>query len=139
MVIPHPGNIYLDKVPAAIEVINGYGKTSGSIQVDELGTLETPIALTSTLCIGRAIDGLISQADCPNSGNWDSNGHGQRRSRRMRGQLSQRHAGPHVTADHVLAALDSASRGPVKEGAALEPERECPASSSKVASALRRG
>ena len=117
VVIPHPGNIYLDKVPAAIEVINGYGKTSGSIQVDELGTLETPIALTSTLCVGRAIDGLISHAiaQTPEIGIRTATVNA------VVGECADSYLndmqGRHVTADHVLAAIDSASQGPVMEGA----------------------
>ncbi|HET8523519.1 MAG TPA: P1 family peptidase, partial [Thermomicrobiales bacterium] len=59
---PHPGNVFLEKVPGWIEVINGFGKTTGIAQVTELGTIETPIALTSTLCVGRVADALITHA-----------------------------------------------------------------------------
>lgn len=58
-VIPHEGNIFREKLIAATHVINGFGKTIGTIQVNELGTLETPIILTNTLSVGCASDTLI--------------------------------------------------------------------------------
>src|SRR6476469_4872773 len=62
VVLPHPGNLFQEKAPAAIHVINGFGKTTGLAQVGELGTIESPIALTSTLCVGRVADALITHA-----------------------------------------------------------------------------
>jgi len=59
-VLPHPGNIFEDKVMAAAHVINGFGKSMGIIQIEELGTLETPILLTNTLSVGEAASALIS-------------------------------------------------------------------------------
>jgi hypothetical protein len=56
---PHSGNVFLEKVPAAIHVANGFGKLTGVTQVDELGTLETPVVLTNTLAVGRVADALI--------------------------------------------------------------------------------
>lgn len=58
-VLPHPGNLFQDKVLAASYVLNGFGKTAGTIQIDELGTLETPILLTNTLSVGTVSDALI--------------------------------------------------------------------------------
>ena len=58
-VLPHGGNLFRDKVPAAVHVINGFGKTAGSIQISELGTLETPILLTNTLSVGTVSDALV--------------------------------------------------------------------------------
>lgn len=58
-VVPHDGNLFRDKVVAASHVINGFGKSIGLMQVDELGTLETPILLTSTLNVGLVADGLV--------------------------------------------------------------------------------
>ncbi|WP_409295323.1 P1 family peptidase [Peribacillus sp. SCS-26] len=58
-IIPHPGNIFREKLVAASHVINGFGKTMGTIQMSELGGLETPIILTNTLAIGTAADALI--------------------------------------------------------------------------------
>ncbi len=60
VVLPPPANPYLEKLTAASWVFNGYGKTLGLVQVDELGTLETPIALTSTLNVGKVHDALVS-------------------------------------------------------------------------------
>lgn len=59
-ILPHGGNLFLEKVPAAIAVGNGFGKLAGSTQVNELGEIETPILLTGTLSVPRAADGLIS-------------------------------------------------------------------------------
>lgn len=58
-ILPHGGNIFKEKVMASTFVINGFGKSIGLIQVDELGTIETPIILTNTLSIGTACTGLI--------------------------------------------------------------------------------
>ncbi len=58
-ILPHPGNIFQEKVIGAIHVINGFGKTVGTVQIDELGTIETPILLTNTLSVGTVSDSLI--------------------------------------------------------------------------------
>lgn len=58
-ILPHPGNLFKEKLVASSHVINGFGKTMGTIQMAELGTLETPILLTNTLGIGVAADTLI--------------------------------------------------------------------------------
>ena len=60
VVMPPCRNPYTDKLTAASCVFNGYGKTLGLVQVDELGTLETPIALTGTLNVGRVHDAMVS-------------------------------------------------------------------------------
>jgi D-aminopeptidase len=59
-VLAHGGNLYQDKVTAASAVLNGYGKSVGLMQIDELGTIETPILLTGTLNVPRAADALIT-------------------------------------------------------------------------------
>ena len=56
VVVPHAGDPFADKIPAAAAVINGFGKSVGLIQVEELGVFETPIALTNTFSIGAVID-----------------------------------------------------------------------------------
>ncbi|MYL32905.1 S58 family peptidase [Pontibacillus yanchengensis] len=58
-ILPHQGNIFKEKVIASSHVINGFGKTMGTLQINELGTLESPIILTNTLSIGTAADALI--------------------------------------------------------------------------------
>ena len=59
-IVPHSGNLYREKVPAGIFVGNGFGKLTGSTQVDEMGDIETPILLTSTTSVPRVADALIS-------------------------------------------------------------------------------
>jgi D-aminopeptidase len=60
-ILPHGGNLFFDRVPAAIHVGNAFGKLVGATQVRELGELETPILLTCTLCVWRAADALIAE------------------------------------------------------------------------------
>lgn len=57
--LPHPGDLFHEKVPAAAHVINGFGKTTGLVQIQELGTLETPILFTNTLSVGTVYDALV--------------------------------------------------------------------------------
>ncbi|WP_428646181.1 P1 family peptidase [Roseibium sp.] len=64
--LPHQGNLFREKVPAAVEVINGFGKSAGLIQVDELGTLETPVLLTNTFGVGTGANALIKRAIADN-------------------------------------------------------------------------
>jgi D-aminopeptidase len=59
-ILPHPGNLFQERVPAAIHVGNGFGKLVGVTQVSELGELETPILLTCTLCVWRAADAMVA-------------------------------------------------------------------------------
>lgn len=58
-ILPHEGNLFKEKVMASSCIINGFGKTAGLIQVEELGTIETPIIMTNTLSVGTATEGLI--------------------------------------------------------------------------------
>lgn len=58
-ILPHEGNMFQEKVMASSCVINGFGKTMGLVQVEELGTIETPIIMTNTLSIGTAANALI--------------------------------------------------------------------------------
>jgi D-aminopeptidase len=60
-ILPHGGNLFFDRVPAAIYVGNAFGKLIGATQVRELGELETPILLTCTLCVWRAADALVAE------------------------------------------------------------------------------
>lgn len=59
-IVPHEGNLFLERVPAAVYVGNGFGKLVGSTQLSELGELETPILLTCTLCVWRAADAMVA-------------------------------------------------------------------------------
>ncbi|GKX54988.1 D-aminopeptidase [Leminorella grimontii] len=66
VITPHSGNLFCDKVPAAATVLNGFGKSVGLVQVDELGVLETPIALTNTFSVGAMAQAQIRQAVAQN-------------------------------------------------------------------------
>ena len=57
-IVPHDGNLCRDKLPAGLAVFNGFGKFAGATQVQELGEIETPIVLTNTLAVGRAIEAI---------------------------------------------------------------------------------
>lgn len=59
VILPHEGNLFKEKVMASCCVINGFGKSAGLIQVEELGTIETPIIMTNTLSVGAATTGLV--------------------------------------------------------------------------------
>lgn len=60
--LPHPGNVFLEKVPAAVEVINGFGKSAGLMQIQELGNIETPLLMTNTFGVGSCINGVVRYA-----------------------------------------------------------------------------
>ncbi len=59
VILPAEDNVFLNKLTAGVHVINGFGKTCGTVQVQELGTLETPIALTNTLNVGKVADAVV--------------------------------------------------------------------------------
>ncbi|HEU4681662.1 MAG TPA: P1 family peptidase [Gemmatimonadales bacterium] len=113
-ILPHEGNLFFDRVPAAIHVGNGFGKLVGSTQVVELGELETPILLTCTLCVWKAADALVAylleQPDMqgvrsinPVVGETND------------GALNAIRQRPLLPA-HVRSAMDGAKPGPVAEG-----------------------
>jgi D-aminopeptidase len=114
-ILPHPGNLYLDRVPAAVHVGNGFGKFVGSSQVAELGELETPILLTCTLCVWRAADALVAYLlEQP----------GMQEVRSINPVVGETNDGYVLNAirhrplapAHVRAAIDDAKSGPVAEG-----------------------
>ncbi len=115
-ILPHPGDLFNEKLLAAVHTINGYGKASGFEQVREMGTLETPIVLTNTLCVGRAWDGIVTwmlarHPEIGTSGPSVNPLVGECNDSRLNDLR-----GRHVTAEHVLAALQSARGGVVDEG-----------------------
>jgi D-aminopeptidase len=114
-IVPHPGNLYRDKIPAAISVGNGYGKLTGVTQVDELGEIETPILLTSTVAVPRVADALISYM-LALPGNEDVLSINPVVGETNDGYLNDIR-GRHITPEDVFAALKSARGGPVEEGA----------------------
>lgn len=113
-ILPHGGNIFRDKVPAAIHVGNGFGKLMGSTQVRELGTLETPIILTNTLSVPVAADALIDHA-FSYAGNDDVRSVNPVVGETNDGYLNDIR-GRHVTRGHVLEAIAAATSGPIEQG-----------------------
>src|SRR5690606_29434134 len=114
-ILPHGGNPFRERVPAALHVGNGFGKLLGVTQLRELGELETPILLTCTLCVWRAADALVE---------WLLEQPGMENVRSINpvvgetndGTLNDIRARP-IRPEHVRRALESASAGPVEEGA----------------------
>ena len=113
-ILPHAENAYISRVPAALHVGNGYGKLLGVTQVRELGELETPILLTCTLCVWKAADAMVG---------WMLEQTGMENVRSLNafvgetndGRLNDIRSRP-IEPEHVFAALESASGGPVAEG-----------------------
>ena len=112
---PHPGNVFFDRVPAAVYTHNGFGKLLGVTQVQELGELETPILLTCTLCVWQAADGLVQWA-LEQPGMEDVRSINPVVGETNDGGLNDIRARP-IGAEDVRAALESAAAGPVEEGA----------------------
>lgn len=114
-VLPHGGNLFQDKVPAALAVYNGFGKFAGSTQVEELGELETPIVLTSTLATGRAIE-AINRWMLAQPGNEKVVSLNAVVGETNDSRLNDIRAG-RPTIEEIGAALAVAGTGPVEEGA----------------------
>jgi len=114
-ILPHGGNAYLSRVPAAIHVGNGFGKLLGVTQVRELGEMETPILLTCTLCVWKAADAMVE---------WMLGLDGMEDVRSLNALVGETNDGGlndirsrPIDAGHVVAALESATDGAVEEGA----------------------
>ncbi len=113
-ILPHAGNPYLSRVPAAMHIGNGFGKLIGVTQVRELGELETPILLTCTLCVWKAADALVE---------WMLGLDGMETVESINpvvgeindGDLSDIRSRP-IEAGDVVRALESATDGDVEEG-----------------------
>ena len=114
-ILPHPGNLYREKVPGAVFVGNGFGKLAGSTQVDEMGDIETPILLTSTTSVPRVADALISYM-LALPGNEDVLSINPVVGETNDGYLSDIR-GRHITPEDVFDAIKNAKSGPVEEGA----------------------
>ncbi len=113
-VLPHGGDLFFEKVPAAVYVGNGFGKAAGFLQVAELGTLETPIVLTNTLGVGRAVEAVVA---------WTLARPGHEAVRSVNAVVGETNDGTlndirgfHVTGEDVVAAIEAARGGPVAEG-----------------------
>ena len=114
-ILPHGGNLFREKVPGAVFVGNAFGKLAGSTQVEELGTIESPIVLTNTLSVGTAVDAVAR---------WMLAQPGNENVRSVNALVGETNdgglndiRGMHVTGGHVRAAVTNAKSGAVEEGA----------------------
>src|SRR5688572_6392561 len=114
-ILPHPGNLFREKVPGAVFVGNAFGKLAGSTQVQELGAIESPIVLTNTLSVGTALEATVR---------WTLAQPGNDNVRSVNAVVGETNDGGlndirglHVTREHVLAAINGARDGAVDEGA----------------------
>lgn len=113
-VLPHEGNIFKRKCPAAVFVGNGYGKMVGISQIRESGNIETPVILTNTLSVAQGMEGLIT---------YTLNQKGNEKVRSVNAVVAEANDGKLnnirvrvVTQKHVLDAISRAKSGPVEEG-----------------------
>lgn len=113
-ILPHEGNLFQQKVPAAIYVGNGFGKLAGSTQVQELGNLETPVILTNTLSVPAAMNAVIGYT-LQQKGNEEVRSVNALVGETNDGGLNDIR-GRHVKEEHVLEAIQNAKAGKVAEG-----------------------
>jgi D-aminopeptidase len=113
-ILPHGGNLFQQKTPAAVYVGNGFGKAAGFLQIQELGNLETPIVLTNTLSVGTAVSTVVA---------WTLEQPGNQEVQSVNAVIGETNdgflndiRGQHVTAADVRAAIANAKTGPVDEG-----------------------
>src|SRR5947209_13061977 len=114
-ILPHDGNLFREKVPGAVFIGNAFGKLAGSTQVNELGEIETPILLTSTLNVPRVADALIDYMLAV-PGNEDVQSINSRVGETNDGYLNDIQ-GRHAGREQVFAAFHGAKAGAVEEGA----------------------
>ena len=136
-ILPHGGNLFQDKVAGAVFVGNAFGKLAGSTQVQELGTIETPIVLTNTLSVGTAVDAVVR---------WTTAQPGNENVRSVNALVGETNdgglndiRGQHVTREHVTAAIAGAKTGAGRRRARSAPAPAPSRSAGKAASAPRRG
>ena len=113
-ILPHGGNLFREKVAGAVFIGNAFGKLAGSTQVQELGTIESPIVLTNTLSVGTALEATVR---------WTIAQPGNENVRSVNAIVGETNDGGlndirglHVTHDHVMTAISGASEGAVQEG-----------------------
>jgi D-aminopeptidase len=114
-ILPHSGNLFREKVPGAVFIGNAFGKLAGSTQVNELGEIETPIVLTSTLSVPRVADAVLDYV-LALPGNEDVQSVNPVVGETNDGYLNDIR-GRHITRDDVLNAIKNAKSGAVEEGA----------------------
>lgn len=114
--LPHDGNLFRRKLRAAVDVINGFGKSAGLMQLAELGQIETPLLLGNTLAVGTGFDALVTRALAANPDIGRQTGTVNPVVLECNdGYLSDIRARA-LTREHAFAALDAAASGPVTEG-----------------------
>ncbi|MBQ4366686.1 MAG: P1 family peptidase, partial [Muribaculaceae bacterium] len=113
-IVPHQGNIFRNKVPAAIYVGNGFGKLAGVTQVQELGNIETPVILTNTLSVAAAIEGAVRYT-LMQPGNEQVKSVNAVVGETNDGRLNDIR-GMHITPQMVIDAINDAHGGPVQQG-----------------------
>lgn len=113
-ILPHGGNLFQDKVPAAIFVGNGFGKLAGVTQVQELGNLESPIILTNTLSVAAGIEGVVRYS-LSQQGNEAVQSVNALVGETNDGYLNDIR-GMHISPEEVIHAIESANSGAVNEG-----------------------
>lgn len=114
-ILPHGGNLFKEKVPGAVFVGNAFGKLIGSTQVNELGEIETPVLLTSTLSTARVADALVTYM-LNLKGNETVQSVNPLVGETNDGYLNDIRSRP-IAPDDVFAAINNAKDGPVEEGA----------------------
>jgi D-aminopeptidase len=114
-IVPHPGNVFQEKVAGGVFVGNAFGKLAGSTQVRELGTIETPIVLTNTLAVGTAVEAVVGWT-LAQPGNEDVRSVNALVGETNDGRLNDIRAFS-VTREHVRSAIADARDGAVPEGA----------------------
>ncbi|WP_343849121.1 P1 family peptidase [Algoriphagus jejuensis] len=113
-ILPHGGNLFQEKVPGAIFVGNGFGKLAGVTQVQELGTIESPIILTNTLSVAAGIEGAVRYS-LARPGNENVQSVNALVGETNDGYLNDIR-GMHISPDEVIQAIESAKPGAVAEG-----------------------
>jgi D-aminopeptidase len=114
-ILPHGGNLFRERVPGAVFVGNAFGKLAGSTQVNELGEIETPILLTSTLAVPKVADALVSYM-LNLKGNESVQSVNPLVGETNDGYLNDIRSRP-IGQEDVFAAITNAKEGPVEEGA----------------------
>ena len=113
-ILPHGGNLFQQKVPAAVYTGNGFGKLAGTTQIRELGNMESPIVLTNTMNVAAAMDAVISYTLA------QKGSEAVQTVNAVVGETNDGYLndirGRHVQPAHILQAIQNAAGGPVAEG-----------------------
>ena len=108
-ILPHAGDIYHEKCIAASHVINGYGKSTGLVQINELGTIETPLILTNTLSAGEAFTACVQYMLERNEGIGRDEGSVNPVILECNDSILNDIRGLHVKREHVFEAIAAAA------------------------------